>query len=114
MSNVLENFVSAWNDLQKEIHDNAKEKGWWEKERNDGELLALIHSEISEALEGLRAGNPPDDKVPQHSSAAVELADAIVRIMDMAQARGWDVAQALVDKVAYNKTRAYRHGGKKF
>lgn len=107
-------FWDAFHHLQKDIHKTAKEKGWWDEDRNDGELLALIHSEISEALEALRHGNPADDKVPTRSGAEVELADAVIRIMDMAEARGWDVAGAIVDKIEFNKGRPHKHGGKKF
>ena len=109
-----EDFKKSFKYLQKKVHQNAKDKGWWEEDRNDGELLALIHSEVSEALEALRSGNPSDDKVPQFSGAEVELADAIIRIMDMAEARKWDIAGAVVDKIKFNLTREYKHGGKKF
>jgi hypothetical protein len=96
------------------VHDHAVKKGWWLGERNDGELIALTHSELSEALEGLRHGNPPSDKIPAFSSAEEELADTIIRVLDHGAARGWDIGGAIVAKLIYNQGRAYRHGGKEF
>lgn len=107
-------FVRGFNRLAYAVHETAKTKGWWDKDRNDGELIALMHSELSEALEGLRHNNPPDSHIPRHRSVEAELADVIIRIMDFAHARGHNVAEALVDKIEYNITREYKHGGKAF
>ena len=96
--------------MSKYVHANAVEHGWWEEQREDGTLIALIMSEAAEALEALRKGNKPDEHCPQFSGAEVELADVIIRIMDMAEARGWDVAWAIVAKHEFNKTRPYKHG----
>lgn len=107
-------FVNNWDDVAKIAHDVAKSKGWHDTERSDGEFLMLIVSELSEALEGLRHGNPQSDHIPEYLSTEEELADAVIRIMDFSVERGWRIGQAIISKIEYNKTREYMHGGKRF
>jgi NTP pyrophosphatase (non-canonical NTP hydrolase) len=107
-------FKATWKEIAEIIHNMAVDKGFWEGERNDGEMIALIHSELSEGLEALREHIDHDDKIPEFKGIEAELADTVIRIMDMAHARGWDVAKALLAKVNYNARRDYKHGGKKF
>ncbi|MCX5704702.1 MAG: hypothetical protein NTZ92_01370 [Candidatus Omnitrophica bacterium] len=93
------------NKLIKECHSIARGKGWWKDERNDGELIALMHSELSEALEAMRNHGTKDN-------VAEELADVCIRIFDFCGARNIDLEETLRKKIAYNKTRPYRHGKK--
>lgn len=74
------------------------------KDRNRGEMLMLVVSEISEAMEGERKGLM-DDHLPERPMAEVELADALIRICDYAGRWGYDLGGAVVDKLEYNKNR---------
>lgn len=132
----------------KEIHENAVKHGWWDEPRSFGEIVALCHAELSEALEEYRDGNPmvyyncnggricvdyrqdenvscgsrvydPDE--PGHCHAlnrkpegiATEMIDCVIRILDWCGKEGIDVDEIMRIKHEYNKTRPYRHGGKK-
>jgi NTP pyrophosphatase (non-canonical NTP hydrolase) len=107
-------FVEQWESDAAAVHDIAVSKGWWKDDRNNGELLMLMVSELAEALEGLRHGNPASDHIPAFSLVEEELADVVIRIMDVAMARGWKVGDAIVAKIEFNRGREYMHGGKRF
>ena len=91
-------------DLSIAIHDNAVKHGWWDTQRPIPELLCLVHSEVSEALEAYRIGNRPNFEE--------ELADIIIRVLDMAEGLAIDLEDAILKKHAVNIKRSYRHGNK--
>lgn len=117
-----------------EAHQTAKDKGWWGPDgteyRNDFEILALMHSEISEAVEELRAGHSVSEvyfdrdrsvvdhangtRVPKPEGYLAELADLLIRMGDAIGKHGLthDFIFVLEEKLRYNKLRPYRHGGK--
>lgn len=129
------------NQLAKEVHENAVAHGWWEKPPTLPEALCLIHGELSEALEEYREGNPliygtcalaaEDCKFSgvcdnvgspgvegavegpcKPEGVAVELADVILRTLDLMAALGVDVDAVVMAKHRYNLGREYKHGGK--
>lgn len=93
-------------------HGAAVKAGWWTDlntgeplQRNKGEMLMLMVSEISEAMEGERK-DLMDDKLPHRRMAEVELADALIRIFDYAGAYDYDLAGAMIEKMEYNAQRS--------
>lgn len=120
MTDKLTAITAALNELSEFIHQRNIDAGWWtdiktgqtltgkdengRDRRNVPELLCLVHSEISEAMEGYRK-NLMDDKLPHRSMFEVELADVFIRIFDIAGAHNLDLAGAVLEKLTYNKTR---------
>lgn len=102
-------FVNEFNKIQKITHQTSVEHGFDEL-GNAGEKIALIHGELSEGLEFLRKGNGPSDKIPEFLGIEEELADAVIRIMNFAEARKLRLAEAIVAKNQYNHGRPYKHG----
>lgn len=104
----LEDHVSA---LVKAAHGASSDAGWWMNTDIEGDRhvvpakLCLIHSEVSEAMEGHRK-DLMDDKLPHRKMVEVELADALIRIADLAGALKLDLGGAVVEKMAFNAQRA--------
>ena len=109
-------MIKGLNDFAKEIHDNSIKHGWWDTKREFPEVIALCHSELSEALEESRMGKEPTevyyskDATDKPLGVPIELADAIIRILDYCSKEGIDIEDAIRIKHEYNKSRPYRHG----
>lgn len=131
--------------LAEKIHKIAREKGFWDQERNVGELLMLVVSELGEALEAHRQGRKADilgykvsieelekkgfwDNAEEEiggeewkrqffeayikDSFGDEIADTIIRLLDLSEGLGIDIEWHIKEKIKYNKTREKLHGKK--
>lgn len=118
---LMDHYKEAYNnkapetlkEWQAEVHSLAKEKGWYAPAKSTVETYTLIASEIFEAIEDFRSEKPAyyleNDKP---CGQAVEMADAVIRIMDYCEYRGWDLQKLIEEKHKYNKTRPHRHNKK--
>ena len=140
MKNVFAIVVPVEQDLSIKqltdlVHSINVKAGWWtdiktgesleskqgeQPKRNVPEMLCLVHSEVSEAMEGFRK-NLMDDKLPHRPMLEVELADAVMRILDMCGGLGLDLQGAIFEKLSYNMLREdhklenrLKENGKKF
>lgn len=108
-------FAVFWNVMSRKIHENAKDHGFWDDGADDvvGKLM-LICSEIYEAFEAVRNGDHDEwsEKIPAFTKMEEELADAVIRIMDFAEAKGLRLPDAILSKHEFNKSRPYLHGKK--
>jgi NTP pyrophosphatase (non-canonical NTP hydrolase) len=90
--------------MQKKIHQNAVDHGWWDGVRTIPELLVLLHSEVSEALEAYRNND--------RENYREELADIAIRLLDTAEGQGIDLTAEIIRKHERNISREYKYGGK--
>lgn len=90
------------NELAQLCHSIAVEKGFWEKERNIGEALMLIVTEIAEAMEAHR--------VQDDENFREEIADAFIRLLDLCGGFNIDIEDEIQKKANRNKNRPYKHG----
>ena len=126
----MKNLLEGLNAASRQIHENNKEKGFYEDPRETGTLLMLVVSELSEALEADRHNrharridfelfyekNTSEDQKKRgfelyiKDSQEDEIADAIIRLLDYAGYKGIDLEWHIEQKLNYNKTRPYKHG----
>lgn len=108
----MEQHILSLNWLSHGCHEDSKSAGWYsdlqtgeDLKRNLGEMFALMHSELSEGLDGVRK-DKQDDHLPTRKSEEVELADLLIRVFDYAGYRKLDLSGAMLEKMEYNLTRA--------
>lgn len=106
--------ANSLNMYAQACHQIAVEHGWWDDARNFGEMIALMHSELSEAMEEWRDGDIHIGfEGMKPVGVVVELVDTIIRILDTMHYLGADIDTILRRKMRYNEMREYRHGGKR-
>ncbi len=109
---IFQTTMKSLKQLGQEINEINREKGWqvctpqdWQDTYKIPGVLALIHSEVSEALEAFRKGD--------QENFAEELADVLIRVLDCASGLGLDLDTEVAQKVEANRQRAFKHGGKR-
>jgi len=108
----------SMNSLSKLAYSIACKVGWWDDERSFGDMIALLHTEPSEALEEYRNGHGYTETYYRHhddkpEGIPSELADTIIRVLDIAGHLDIDIGKALAEKMIFNSKRPHKHGGKR-
>ena len=118
----MSDFVNEINDFKICCHQNAIKHGFWDDPETPAGLIALMHSELSEALEGIRKPteqhirhidelkSASSKKIPGFSNLEEEFADVIIRILDFAGRYKLHIGEAILAKHEFNKSRPYKHG----
>lgn len=116
MITELGSLTASIEELCEICRNDATANGWWEKPRSEAELIALMHSELSEALECVREDEPDlyFDDAGKPLGKMSEYADVLIRIFDAVGDKGDELAEAVRKKILFNRTRGHRHGGKVF
>lgn len=102
--------MSTLRSLQKKVAGVNRDRGWYDVPRTFAECIALIHSEVSEALEAYRKAETPEQ---MQQEIGEELADVVIRCLDTAERQGVDLQACVDQKILKNMKREYRHGGRR-